>query len=107
MVALTVADIPIATGITDFQVVGVPPDRGQSGMPERRRLGRRVRPDDEHGVRAVPVGLTVRSNKTYPSHQLNPVPVLYDGHPYVAADQQYMYRAVNFRVAAIPRLDNL
>jgi hypothetical protein len=53
------------------------------------------------------VGLTVRSNKTFPSRQANIVPLLADGHGYVIADREYMYRTVNFRVAAMPRLDNL
>ncbi len=53
------------------------------------------------------VGLTARSNKTFAGKQQTAtVPLLADGHGYVAADKEYMYRAINFRVAAIPRMDN-
>jgi prepilin-type N-terminal cleavage/methylation domain-containing protein len=102
----TVADIPISTGITDFQVGGCRRTAGNQGCPNDADWGVAFLQATNMGYEQYRIGLTARSNKTYPSRQVNPVPILYDGHGYVAADQQYMYRAVNFRVAAIPRMDN-
>ena len=103
---LTVADIPISTGITDFQVSGCRRTAPAQGCPNDGDWGVAFTQVTNMGYEQYRVGLTARSNKTYPSRQVNPVPVLHDGHGYVVADQQYMYRAVNFRVAAIPRTDN-
>jgi len=101
---LTVADIPIATGIIDFQVGGC---RRTSvvGCPADADWGVAFVQTTNMGYEQYRVGLTVRSNKTYPSKQVNPAPVLYDGHGYSGTDNQYMYRTVNFRAASMPRLD--
>jgi len=104
---ITLADIPIATGITDFQVSGCRRTAGNQGCPLDGDWGVGFVQATNMGYEQYRVGLTVRSNKTFAGKQTQVVPVLADGHPYVAADQQYMYRTANFRVANMPRLDNL
>jgi prepilin-type N-terminal cleavage/methylation domain-containing protein len=104
---VTLADIPIATGITDFQVSGCRRTAPNQGCPNDADWGVGFVQATNMGYEQWRVALTVRSNKTFAGKQTQIVPVVADGHPYVAADQQYMYRSVNFRVASIPRLDNL
>jgi hypothetical protein len=102
---ITVADIPIATGIIDFQVSGCRRTASNQGCPNDGDWGTEFLQATNLGYEQYRVGLTVRSNKRYPSRQSNIVPLLADGHGYVIADRDYMYRTVNFRVAAMPRLD--
>jgi hypothetical protein len=103
---VTVADILIATGITDFQGSGCRRTAGNQGCPLDTDWGVGFIQTTNMGYEQYRVGLTARSNKTFAGKQIETPPVLADGHPYVAADNQYMYRTVNFRVAAMPRLDN-
>ena len=91
---LTVADIPIATGITDFQVSGCLRTAANQGCPNDVDWGIAFVQATNMRYEQYRVGLTARSN------------ILHDGHAYVAADKEYMYRAINFRVAALPRVDN-
>ena len=102
---LTASDIPIATGITDFQVSGCRRTAGNQGCPNDADWGVAFIQGTNMGYEQYRVGLTVRSNKTYPSRQVNTAPVLHDGHGYSGTDNQYMYRTTNFRVANMPRLD--
>jgi hypothetical protein len=103
----TVADIPLSTGVTDFQVSGCRRTAGNQGCPNDADWGTEFIQTTNMGYEQYRVGLTVRSNKTFPGRQSQTPPVLPDGHSYVTADNQYMYRTVNFRVASIPRLDSL
>jgi len=103
---ITAADIPIATGVTDFQVSGCRRNAGNQGCPNDGDWVVAIVQTTNLNFEQYRVGLTVRSNKTYPSRQVNTAPVLHDGHGYSGTDNQYMYRTANFRVAIMPRLDN-
>jgi hypothetical protein len=104
---ITAADIPIATGIVDLQVSGCRRTAPNQGCPVDTDWGTEFVQATNMGYEQYRVALTARSNKTFAGKQNMTVPVVADGHPYVAADKEYMYRTVNFRVADIPRLDNL
>jgi len=104
---ITLADIPIATGITDFQVSGCRRSAPNQGCPVDGDWSIGFVQTTNMAYEQYRVGLTVRSNKTFAGKQSQTVPVIADGHTYVVADQQYMYRSANFRVANMPRLDNL
>jgi prepilin-type N-terminal cleavage/methylation domain-containing protein len=104
---VTAADIPIATGIVDFQVSGCRRSAGNQGCPVDTDWGTQFIQTTNMGYEQYRVALTARSNKTFAGKQNMTVPLLADGHAYVAADKEYMYRTVNFRVADVPRLDNL
>ena len=104
---VTVADIPIATGVTDLQVGGCRRSAGNQGCPNDADWGTEFLQSTNMGYEQYRVGITVRSNKTTPGRQTLTPPVIWDGHGYVTADNQYMYRTSNFRVAVLPRLDSL
>ncbi len=103
----TVADIPLATGVTDFQVAGCRRTAANQGCPNDTDWGTEFIQTTNMGYEQYRIGLTVRSNKTFPGKQTQTVPVLPDGHGYATADKEYMYRTVNLRVASMPRLDSL
>jgi prepilin-type N-terminal cleavage/methylation domain-containing protein len=106
----TVSDIPLATGITDLQVSGCPKGLAANlvGCNNDANWLTEFTQASILNYDQYRVGLAVRSNKTFPGKQVQPPPVIADGHPYSATtDNQYMYRTVNFRVAAMPRLDSL
>jgi hypothetical protein len=111
---ITVADIPIATGITDLQVSGCRRTATNQGCPNDTDFAAGGIHGQTEMLQATNlnfeqyrVGITARSNKTTPGRQTLTPPVLHDGHGYGAADNQYMYRSTNFRVAVISRLDTL
>jgi hypothetical protein len=106
---ITVADIPIATGITDLQVSGCRRTNplASQGCPADGDWGTEITQATNLGYEQYRIGITARSNKTTPGRQTLTPPVLHDGHGYVAADNQYMYRTTNFRAAVISRLDTL